>query len=242
MMILSLVFLAFIATGIYLRIKNRSVPTNRYRKSKRVTSSIALTKFASKQKEAEVETEIETEANEDGFDALGIRPIEIKSKTTIPSTESSATKPTKNQSDCLVVLYLMAPEGAGYGGYELLQALLAAGMRYGKKHIFNRHEHKDGRGEILFHCASAVEPGTFDLTKIGAFSCKGLSFFFSASLVSDPMSTFDCLLETIDQLVEDLGGQVLDEKRALFTKDRMVKYRQQIRQFETSKMTADLFA
>ena len=83
---------------------------------------------------------------------------------------------------------------------------------------------------------------TFDLTKMGAFSCRGLCLFFTASSVLEPLSTFDCMLETIDQLVEDIGGTVLDEKRALFTRDRMVQYRQQIRAYENGKVTTDMFA
>ncbi|OGT43753.1 MAG: hypothetical protein A3F13_08430 [Gammaproteobacteria bacterium RIFCSPHIGHO2_12_FULL_40_19] len=236
MMILSLIFLAFIATGIYVWHKNRPLPSNRYRKIKHVAPIPVSKKTALKE---EAETTFDSE--EDDFDVLGIRSKEVKS-TLSAQTTSSALKSASSQSDCVVVLYLMAPEGCVYAGYELLQALLSAGMRYGKKRIFNRHEHKDGRGAVLFHCASSVPPGTFDLAQMGSFSCKGLCLFFSCSDVEEPLSTFDSLLETIDQLVEDIGGQVFDEKRALFTKDRMVKYRQQIRTFETGKTTADLFA
>lgn len=237
MMILSLLFIAIIATGIYAWNKNRVIPSNRYRKVKQVTPPEYVKKSTRREEE---NTDVETEINDEDYDALGIKSTEIKSKQSV--TPSLTVKSSSSQSDCVVVLYLMAPEGCVYSGYELLQALLSAGMRYGKQRVFNRHEHKDGRGEVLFHCASAVAPGTFDLTKMGAFSSQGLCLFFTASSVEEPMSTFDCLLETIDQLVEDIGGQVLDEKRALFTKDRMVKYRQQIRTFETGKTTADLFA
>jgi cell division protein ZipA len=123
----------------------------------------------------------------------------------------------------------MAPENCVYGGYELLQALLSAGLRYGKQRIFHRHTHKDGRGDILFHCASATEPGVFDLTKMGSFTSKGLCFFFSATPSEDSMTTFDCLMEMLDQLIEDLGGQVLDDRRELLTKEKMLNYRQKIR-------------
>ena len=168
-------------------------------------------------------------------------PVDVLVDTVLEVKEmkSMSSHPTP---DCVIVLYLMASDGAVYSGYELLQALLSAGLRYGKQHIFHRHHHKDGRGEILFHCASATTPGTFDLTKIGAFSCKGLSLFVSAASISEPLAAFDCLLETIDQLVEDLGGKVLDDQRVLLTKERMVKYRQQIRAYETGKTTADMFA
>lgn len=224
-------FLAAICGGLYLWSKNREKPSNRYRRKK-------ITPPVQEKKTQEIFIDDAIHSEHDREDVFG---IDAPAKKEEQSVVSKATSTLSPQSDCIVVMYLMAPEGNPYAGYELLQALLSAGLRFGKNRIFQRHLHKDGRGEVLFHCASAVAPGTFDLTQMGTFSCPGLSLFFSASSVDEPLSTFDCLLETIDQLVEDLGGQVLDENRAVFSKERMVKYRQQIRAFENSKNTADMF-
>lgn len=227
MLVISILFTLIMVAGIYFYWKkNRAAPANRYRKTKYSTPSYSKTAPT-------------LDESDDANDVFGLDRSEKKSVTTVAASEEKSVQP---QSDCIVVIYLMAPKDTLYAGYELLQALLSAGMRYGKQRIFHRHAHKDGRGEILFHCASAVEPGTFDLTKMGTFSCKGLCLFFKASAVDEPLSTFDCLLETVDQLVEDIGGDVLDEKRERFTKERMIKYRQQIRAFENSRMTADLFS
>lgn len=207
--------------------KTRAVPVNRYRKKAPIIRS------------QENNTLVDLDAERESDEALGIKIIE---KKPVDVTSSSSIKTANPQADCVIALYLMAPERTEFSGYELLQALLSSGLRFGKQRIFNRHAHKDGRGEILFHCASAAAPGTFDLTKMGAFSCTGLCFFFSASHVDEPLSTLDCLLETIDQLVEDLGGRVLDDKRVLFTKEMMIQYRQKIRAYENSKVTTDMFA
>lgn len=156
-------------------------------------------------------------------------------------TKNAGVASKKNTNNVVVVLYLMASDAGSFGGYELLQALLSAGLRFGDKKIFHRHAHKDGRGDILFHCAAAKAPGTFDLTQIGSFVCAGLCLFYASNDVLAPLGTFDCLMETIDQLTEDLGGYVLDEKRQPFTKDTMVRIRQQLREIESSQVTADLF-
>lgn len=226
MIVISCLFAVVMVVGMYFYIQqNRAAARNRYRQ--RRTAVYA----------AQSLPEIEE-------DALGLKQPEknlLSENNTSNKTTSIQHKTTYPESDCVIALYLMAPESTEYAGYELLQALLSAGLRYGKQRIFNRHEHKDGRGAVLFHCASAISPGTFDLTQMGAFSCKGLCLFFKASDVEDPLSTLDCLLETIDQLVEDIGGQVLDDQRALFTKDRMIQYRQKIRVVENSRVTADLF-
>lgn len=231
MAIISIIFAVIMIAGIYFYInKNRPAKTNRYRKQKNIAPSLQM---------PTTQPTYHYDKNHSNGDALlNANNTEKKPLSNI----TSQPKSIHSQADCVIILYLMAPESSAYAGYELLQALLSAGLRYGKQRIFNRHEQKDGRGDVLFNCASAIAPGTFDLTKMGAFSCKGLCLFFTTSSVPDPLSTFDCLLETIDQLVEDIGGQVLDDKRAVFTKERMVQYRQQIRAYENGKMTADMFA
>lgn len=236
-------FLAAVCIGLYFLLKKRNESANHYRRKKIMPSfhleRAAETSVASNASVDASEDEIEDE-NEDDVLGIATQEKELTDDQSAPAEKIQA--PISPESDCVIVMYLMAPDGSFYAGYELLQALLSAGLRFGKNRIFARHAHKDGRGDALFYCASAVTPGVFDLTQMGTFSCPGLSLFFSCASVSDPLATFDCLLETIDQLVEDLGGEVLDGTRAYFNKDKMVQYRQQIRAFENSKNTADLFA
>lgn len=233
MIVISCLFAVIMVFGIYFYIQqNRAAARNRYRQRKTVV-------YAS-QTLPEHTTSSVDDRDEMEEDVLGLKQPE-KNHASENKAATIQHKSTHPESDCVIALYLMAPESTEYAGYELLQALLSAGLRYGKQRIFNRHEHKDGRGVVLFHCASAMSPGTFDLTQMGAFSCKGLCLFFKASDVEDPLSTLDCMLETIDQLVDDIGGQVLDDQRALFTKERMIQYRQKIRAVENSRVTADLF-
>jgi len=141
-------------------------------------------------------------------------------------------KTTVRQS---ISLYLVAPEGSSYNGYELLQTLLSVGLRYGKQCIFHRYTQKESQDNVLFHCASASAPGTFDLSKMGIFSTEGLCFFFSSDEVENPVQAFDCLLETIDQLVEDLGGQVLDHTQNLLTQAHMLEYRRNLSALSPAK-------
>src|SRR3990167_6942283 len=64
-----------------------------------------------------------------------------------------------------ISLHVMAPREYPYNGYELLQALLTNGLRYGDRNIFHRHETKTGRGRVLFSLASVNKPGTFELDR-----------------------------------------------------------------------------
>lgn len=141
--------------------------------------------------------------------------------------EVKAPKPIKKTSmelkNNLLMLYLMAPENQPYNGYELLQALLSAGLRYGKMQIFHRHEQKTGRGDIIFSLASATSPGTFELPKMGAFSCTGLVLFFEVHKVKDPKKAFEIMIDTAAQLAEDLGGDVLDENRVELSEEKITE-------------------
>jgi len=227
-MVMFIILLAIIASavGFYWH-QRQSVASNRYRKNtKKITPQLKI-----------------SEAH-DADTVLGIKKpsFEDVKKETTESVTVSAEKNNPQISAEPVVLYLMSAQDTAFGGYELLQVLLSVGLRFGAHQIFHRHEHKDGRGQVLFHCASAEKPGTFDPSRMGAFSTRGLCFFFTPCKDHDPLSTFDLMLDTIDQLIEELGGSVYDSHHQLFTKEKMIKYRQQIRCVESNKTTADLFA
>ncbi len=147
----------------------------------------------------------------------------------------------KQSVPSIITCYVLAEQDRYYEGYELLQALLAIGLRFGEGQIFHRHEQKTGRGDILFSLASITEPGTFELSKMGGFSCGGLCLFLQLHKVKDPLQAYDIMLETAEQLVEDLGGVVLDDERKPYGKDKMVQQRKQIRQYSGNHRTADMF-
>lgn len=141
----------------------------------------------------------------------------------------------------LISLNLYAQTDKPYAGYELLQSLLSCGMRFGAMNIFHRHEKKTGVGPILFSLASCTKDGTFDLAKIGAFSCNGLVLFMKPHDVGEPVKVFEMMLETADQLINDLGGKVLNEKQQLLKKEDVLTLHQQLKQYEKDRKTMDLF-
>lgn len=148
------------------------------------------------------------------------------------TNDTSAPSDSKNTPDIpSVVLYVMAPKGAHYGGYELLQTIQSQQFQYGKSLIFHRYNNVDNTNEILFHLASAQAPGTFDLSTIGEFTTPGLCLFFTPKQ-GVSASTFECLLNVIDQLVEDLGGDVFDEQHVLLTAQKMAVIREQLHRFD----------
>ncbi len=125
----------------------------------------------------------------------------------------------------VIVLSVMASNGRHFLGYELLQGLLGAGLRFGEMSIFHRHEQSNGKGEVLFSLASATEPGTFDLQNMGAFSCVGLTLFMQTTGQNKDRLTFELMLSTAKQLANDLEGVVCNAERQPIAQESIDAFR-----------------
>jgi len=137
-------------------------------------------------------------------------------------------KATMAKGSGLLVLHIMAPANQAFIGYELLQALLSSGLRFGEMNIFHRYEQPTGQGKILFSLASATEPGTFNLDEIGSLVCIGLSLFMKVNTLENPAKVFNLMLDTARLLAEDLGAKVVDEHYQELTPETITHYQQQI--------------
>ncbi len=132
-------------------------------------------------------------------------------------------------SSLSVVIFLLAKEDRQLAGYELLQTLLSAGLRFGEEQIFHRHQFSNGKGPVLCSGATATSTGTFDLQNIGAFSVHGLCVYMEASGSSAiDEERFAIMLETARQLSDDLGTYLLDDRRQPLTETTLKRYYQKL--------------
>jgi cell division protein ZipA len=161
--------------------------------------------------------------------------------STTSSHQESKITSTQNEDvvEDFLVIYVVAEAGKPYFGYELLQALLSAGMRYGDMNIFHRFERSHGRGTPLFSLASASDPGTFDLNHMGEVSCKGLCLFMNLSDCKDSIIAFEKMVDTAQQLVDDLGGELRDSDGKKMDHRSLTTYRERVRD---AVVTGDSFA
>ncbi|MES2142152.1 MAG: cell division protein ZipA [Pseudomonadota bacterium] len=150
-------------------------------------------------------------------------------KTTFTQSLSNEIKKKQqsNTHDTLIILQLLAAEERPYGGYELLQTLSSAGFHYGEMNIFHYYSDPNEKKERLFSLASAIEPGTFDLTHIGEILSPGLCLFMSVNN-KNSLNTFELMLETAQLLIQDLGGILCDGQRQALTKNSLTHYRSQL--------------
>lgn len=135
--------------------------------------------------------------------------------------------PEKNSD--IISLYVTAPEEKTFGGYDLLQTILANDMQYGDMQIFHRYADKNTKTKLLFSLVSANEPGDFNLQEIGAFSCKGLILFMNTSKLDRPLQAFNAMLKTATHLAEDLGGELKLNQNKILTEETIKEIRQSLR-------------
>ena len=133
-----------------------------------------------------------------------------------------------------LMVFLLAKDNKQFAGYELLQTLLAAGLRFGEGQLFHRHQSINGQGPVFCSLAAATANGVFDLQNIGAFSVKGLCLFMHTSKNSHiDAERFSVLLDTAKQLSEGLDAYLLDDRKKPLTKERIEQYKEALLGEET---------
>ena len=201
-------------------------------------------KAASFAKSAKVEPPkrkvIDDLAMDDFDDEFSVTPLEheLEEEVVVPVVKSAAPAAAPKIAPVLhvqipevIAVNLRALADKPYAGYELLQALLSSGMRFSNTGLFYRHEKKTGTGAVLFSLASCTKEGTFDLSAIGGFSCKGLILFMKPKEVQDPVKVFELMLETADQLIHDLGGEVLNDNQQLLVKEDVIATHEKLQRY-----------
>jgi len=161
------------------------------------------------------------------------------SKTTENQAPSPSLAPVPDiADDDVIILHLMAEQGEVFQGDDLLNALIANGLRYGSLKIFHRHEREDGSGDVLFSMANSVNPGTFELNTMGEFLTPGVTFMMVLADSEDPLVTFDLMLACIHGITSAIGGELKDQQRSALSQQTAEHYRQRIMDFNRRRLTA----
>ncbi len=161
-------------------------------------------------------------------DIIAVRKIE--SEPDVQPEITSEIKPTENKqaeptSPKLLVLFLLAKEQRKLMGYELLQTILAAGLRFGEGQLFHRHQFASGQGPVVCSLATATADGTFDLQNMGAFSVHGLCLFMETSENANiDLERFSIMMDTARQLSEGLDTHLLDDERRPWSEESLARY------------------
>lgn len=147
-----------------------------------------------------------------------------------PEVERELEAQSRNSGEeKIVVINLVAtPEGERFAGPQLVQALEAAGMRYGERQIFHRLQEAESGSSVLFSVANILEPGWFDLEQIASFDTPGVAFFMRLPGPYNGLATFEQMLATAREVAERLGGHLLDGRRCGLTQQSIEHIREDL--------------
>lgn len=151
-----------------------------------------------------------------------------------PNIAQSDSKPAPsveaNSSNAeSIMIFLLAKSNRQLAGYELLQAVLSAGFRFGEGGLFHRHQSPNCQGPIMCSLAAATPTGVFDLQNIGAFVVHGLCLFMQISGSRDiDAERFDVMLDTARTLSDSLDTHLLDETREQLSEQSIIRYHQRL--------------
>ncbi|MFC6635318.1 cell division protein ZipA [Microbulbifer taiwanensis] len=144
----------------------------------------------------------------------------------------------KSPVEEVLIINVMAPEGDCFEGNDIVRAMMAAGLRFGEMNIFHYHQGGAADGPVVFSLANIVVPGVFDLAQMEEFTTPGLSLFLALPIEGEAIKAFEQLLATSRHIAEQLGGELKDENRSVFTAQTAEHYRQRVMEYQRRKALA----
>ncbi|ELV8627083.1 cell division protein ZipA [Vibrio cidicii] len=171
-----------------------------------------------------------TEPVEDEL-VLPLEQVELKHNSVLENEAQAETEPEME----VIVLNVHCAGEDPFVGTRLFDSMQQNGLIYGEMDIFHRHADLSGNGKVLFSVANMMHPGTLKHDDPATFTTKGISFFMTLPCYGDAEQNFKLMLKTAQQIADDLGANVLDDRRNLITPDRLAAYRRQIVEFKTTK-------
>jgi cell division protein ZipA len=166
--------------------------------------------------------------NED--DDLDIFPGEMREENLLQQDERNARKPPRfNETVApielpqLIELRIVARGEPGFNGVPLFEALEKQGLEFGDVKVFER---LDANRMVDFTVASMLKPGTFPEYELEDFFCPGIVFYMQPRELEYPLQVFDDLMDTIDNIADELDGDVQDHRGQILTADAVDHYRQ----------------
>lgn len=135
----------------------------------------------------------------------------------------------------IVTVRIVAREKKAFPGDELILSMRGIGLRHGKFGIFHRYDGND-ESRTIFSAASLVEPGSFDLQNIKDQEIPGISLFLVLPGPVECVEAFDLMLAAARTLARSMDAELLDESGSSLSIQRERYLREEIIQFQHSKM------
>ncbi|MFC0179712.1 cell division protein ZipA [Thorsellia kenyensis] len=183
----------------------------------------------------DTEIKLRTDANEN-HETEVLQNESAITETTDDQTLAEETTAIEEQQEpveeLVIVLHVMGVHNNILRGDLLLNSFLNAGLNYGDMNIFHRHLSTTA-SPVIFSVANMVKPGTFDPNQMIDFTTIGVTFFMVLPSAGEPIQNFKLMLQSVQRIAEDVGGQVYDDKRQILTQLKTESITQSIRDWMT---------
>jgi cell division protein ZipA len=137
--------------------------------------------------------------------------------------------------DKIVTLFMQARDNHFITGVDLLDASLKSGLVFGSRDIFHRINEEDV--EPVFSMANLTKPGTFDKSAWNTMEIKGVTMFMTLPGPRNALDAWDSMLATSRRLAELLHADLLDDSKSVFTRQRSLQIKEELREYERQKTT-----
>ncbi|WP_251977118.1 cell division protein ZipA [Salinicola avicenniae] len=145
---------------------------------------------------------------------------------------AARARETLSHAEEVIVISVFARTEAGFDGADLLNLMLACGLRFSEMGIFHRYESEAEESELQFSMVNVVKPGVFDLDSMQEIVTPGVTFLMPLPGANDTAAAFEAMLETAMVLVRNLGGELKDENHSVMTAQTIEFARQRVQEFE----------
>lgn len=145
-----------------------------------------------------------------------------------PATEETASEvppdaterlemvaPQQSAHSQVFQLFVAAHEDRQFQGPAIHETLCRAGLKFGLNDLYHRVTEVHGVTESVFCVANILNPGTLDPVDQDHLSTPGLALFLLVPAPFEGRAAMQDMMETANQLANDLGGQVLDDNRSM---------------------------
>jgi len=166
---------------------------------------------------------------------VAAKPVVAKTVAAKPLERERTVAAAPSTPDEIIVVHVLARGNARFPGAELMNTFLRNSLKFGDMNIFHRIDPISKQAR--FSVASAVEPGTFDLSKMDTFSTAGVTFFLRLPGPPDPLATFEDMLGVARDVATSLAGDLKDDQRSVLTAQTIEHCRQRISEFSRKRMS-----
>ncbi len=166
--------------------------------------------------------------SEDGIESRGRFDKRLE-----PRLGDRPSMPAAPLPDKIVTLFLQARDNHFITGIELLDASLKSGLVFGNHDIFHRIHEEDV--EPVFSMANLTKPGSFDKNAWNTIEIRGVTMFMTLPGPRNALDAWDSMLATSRRLAELLHADLLDDKHHVFTRQRSLQIKEELREYERQK-------